>query len=182
MNPLVDIEEQIQRGTRLLSPIELAPRMGFAATKEGARSVMKFVKAGKLPAFRPNARVVLFHWPTVVEAVAKSAAVRRKIGRLAAIVVAALSMFSSPVADAGGTESLVAGERGVAKDPRPGFIPSRPEAERVSPGAAKGAVCALVVGFVGLVVLGAGGVWHRWPDEADEAEASKRVRELGDLL
>lgn len=59
-------EEQIAAGTVLLTPQELAPRLGFTGLT-GWRRVVAKVKAGRIPSVlignRPR-----FHWPTVVQA------------------------------------------------------------------------------------------------------------------
>lgn len=62
-------ESQIAAGTVLITARELAPRIGLRG-RWGWREVLLRAKAKRLPAYRPNSRTVLFHLPTVMEAIA----------------------------------------------------------------------------------------------------------------
>lgn len=59
-------ETAVASGTRLLTPLEIAPRLGLTASRRGAETVRSWARGGSLPCIRPNARTYLFHWPTVV--------------------------------------------------------------------------------------------------------------------
>jgi len=69
----VEREAQIAAGTVMLTDEELAPRMGFAATERGYRSVREAAARGAIPG-RMVGRKWLFHWPTVVARVTKGKA------------------------------------------------------------------------------------------------------------
>lgn len=84
MTYIPDREAAIQAGTLFLTAAEIAPRLGLAASAKGVRKVLAMVKARQLPAFRPNKRVVRFHWPTVVDAIAGKAPIKRRMGRISA--------------------------------------------------------------------------------------------------
>ena len=61
-------ESAVAAGTVMLTPAEIAPRIGLKG-KKGVRVVLARAKAGLLPCYHPNQRTYLFHWPTVVSAV-----------------------------------------------------------------------------------------------------------------
>ena len=63
-------EDQIAAGTVMIGPAELAPRIGLGTGRRGLEKVRARARAGLIPCHRPNARVYLFHWPTVVQAIA----------------------------------------------------------------------------------------------------------------
>jgi hypothetical protein len=63
-------EKQIQLGTVMLTPRELAPRIGLAGAWAW-QTVLEWARLGRLPAVRLNERQVMFHWPTVQAALAK---------------------------------------------------------------------------------------------------------------
>ena len=60
-------EEAIAAGTVMLTAAELAPRIGLGSGSKGRRKVRSRARLGLIPCYRPNARVYLFHWPTVVD-------------------------------------------------------------------------------------------------------------------
>lgn len=70
-------EAQIAAGTVMLTAQELAPRIGLTGRK-GPEKVRARARIGEIPAYRPNSRTYLFHWPTVVEALAKNPLRRRR--------------------------------------------------------------------------------------------------------
>lgn len=71
-------ESQIAAGTVLIGPAELAPRIGLGTGPRGLEKVRARARAGLIPCHRPNARVYLFHWPTVVAAIASKVVRPRK--------------------------------------------------------------------------------------------------------
>lgn len=62
-------EEQIAAGTVMITAAELAPRLGLGCGRKALAKIRARVRIGRLPAYRPNKRTYLFHWPTVVEAI-----------------------------------------------------------------------------------------------------------------
>lgn len=74
--------ETIENGDRLLTPDELAVRLGFPATECGRRRVLRMARAKRIPAVRFNERVVRFHWQTVLDALIPAAKSKRQMGRV----------------------------------------------------------------------------------------------------
>ena len=62
-------EAQIAAGSVLITAKELAPRIGLHG-KWAFREVLLRARAGRIPAYRPNKRTILFHLPTVMAHVA----------------------------------------------------------------------------------------------------------------
>lgn len=70
-------EEAIAAGTVLLTDGELALRIGLGGGPTGRRKVRSRARLGLIPCYRPNGRIFLFHWPTVMASLADRGA-RRK--------------------------------------------------------------------------------------------------------
>lgn len=67
-----DRETQIALGSVLITAKELAPRIGLRGNW-GFRTVLLRARAGRIPAYRPNKRTILFHLPTVMNHLAGKA-------------------------------------------------------------------------------------------------------------
>lgn len=67
---------------RLITAQELAVRLGYKGATRGPRRVLAMAKAKVIPAVRLNARVIRFHWPTVLDALAPVPQPRRRMGRV----------------------------------------------------------------------------------------------------
>lgn len=65
-------EAQIAAGSVLITAKELAPRIGLKG-RWAFREVLLRARAGRIPAYRPNKRTILFHLPTVMAHVAGKA-------------------------------------------------------------------------------------------------------------
>ena len=66
-----DLEEQILKGTRLLTAAEVAERMGYRG-KRGTEKVREMMTAGVIPAWRPGrAGEWRAHWPTILQSINK---------------------------------------------------------------------------------------------------------------
>ncbi len=66
-------------------------------------------------------------------------------------------------------------DRGSPHTPRPAAI-----AKPATPFAV--ACAAATLSLVGLALLVAGGIWARWPDEADEEDRAERIDHINELL
>ena len=70
MKPRTLDEAAVAAGTVMLTAAELAPRLGLSAGHRGVRKIRNRARIGLIPCYRPNVRTYLFHWPTVVAALA----------------------------------------------------------------------------------------------------------------
>jgi len=61
----LDPEAQVAAGTKLLTAMEIAPRLGLRATDRGVRSVRKLADDGVIPGWKVGGNW-MFHWPSVI--------------------------------------------------------------------------------------------------------------------